>query len=1018
MTATAEAAEQKLIYYVPVHGNFSQVEHSAVFLHSKGAEGSRVFVYGGGFNTEHKKMRDFYENAPEWGGCGLRVADFSVSAVLAALREDESAGRRAVAVLTASTNYGFGRAQRVVFECARRLHPKALVDTFSVGHCMMGCESCGLSEHNVPLFFTRWKNAALPFSAAEIRDRYWGAGARVRVLVCPSVGDTSFLGRDDVLRCVEQLARELEPKGVVFAAKLHGFCHLDDAERPHALFTLSDADRRGAQFLHELLGARVADEKHYNVLPFLEAADVVLTDVNSSLPFEALMFPRLRIIAHEDAVTRGQDPTYVALLNTFESPADLRKLVLAAVDDAESSTVRPSGEEGVAFFRSKYGVVDGHEVERAAELRKWNELAVKAADAPASERTPEQDLEEFNRLFEESFPDPGPLEYLARGLVIPQDVADYMIFEGLHNQQLHARGIPQSLWKKLFKKITTETLDAGSVFSFARCEGKLVLVVSAEEGIDELEDIFLVDHAWSSTLQTSREQLETIEGLVDRVESLLQLEPAPQTESKKARIDRVWNSMWSANGTYTISGPEGQAVVWYINDEVGSRLMHSPEPNCRIVPFIYEKTGVAYSLLWPIERIDAGEVATRDFAEGVEDDLEREVKLLSYGDPTIETEPALPDALERRLIARQEVLAKAAAAIPPPPPEPHSEANVAPLLSKRPIVIRSDTPLLYDFLKRPEFKMLSAEEIDEETGLPEPDVLFLATTEWTDFDSLRGTERFVSQLPGERCVCFKNEIARTVQRVFGTASWMPDTFDLEVEMPEFVATFQQRAAAGLDNHWIAKPWNAGRGQGIVISDQLPVLLRQADAGPVAVSKYIERPATLGGRKFDLRFLVYARSKDGWERPEFSVYNTFWIRFANKEYALDDLWDYEKHMTVMNYRPGSSMTHMRHPEFIKAFEAEHHAEWSAIRKEIDRVMALLFQAATTPTTDGDHMITPSINGFAVYGIDVLLTHDLHPVIEECNFSPDCTRACNYDADFYNKTFGYFFLGETEHVTRIL
>lgn len=36
----------------------------------------------------------------------------------------------------------------------------------------------------------------------------------------------------------------------------------------------------------------------------------------------------------------------------------------------------------------------------------------------------------------------------------------------------------------------------------------------------------------------------------------------------------------------------------------------------------------------------------------------------------------------------------------------------------------------------------------------------------------------------------------------------------------------------------------------------------------------------------------------------------------------------------------------------------------------------------------------------------------------NFSPDCTRACDYDAEFYNKVFGYLYLGESEFVTKIL
>jgi hypothetical protein len=42
-------------------------------------------------------------------------------------------------------------------------------------------------------------------------------------------------------------------------------------------------------------------------------------------------------------------------------------------------------------------------------------------------------------------------------------------------------------------------------------------------------------------------------------------------------------------------------------------------------------------------------------------------------------------------------------------------------------------------------------------------------------------------------------------------------------------------------------------------------------------------------------------------------------------------------------------------------------------------------------------------FAVYGFDVMLTSDRKPKIIEVNFSPDCTRACQYDSEFVNNIF---------------
>ena len=127
-------------------------------------------------------------------------------------------------------------------------------------------------------------------------------------------------------------------------------------------------------------------------------------------------------------------------------------------------------------------------------------------------------------------------------------------------------------------------------------------------------------------------------------------------------------------------------------------------------------------------------------------------------------------------------------------------------------------------------------------------------------------------------------MAKTVGQVFGNPSWLPETFDLynPDELALFTATYHARAAAGLDNHWICKPWNYSRGKEIVISEDLPCILKLGDTPRVAC-KYIERPATLhiagepagAGHKFDLRFLVFARVSPNFS-VEINVYNTFWM----------------------------------------------------------------------------------------------------------------------------------------------
>jgi tubulin--tyrosine ligase-like protein 12 len=57
---------------------------------------------------------------------------------------------------------------------------------------------------------------------------------------------------------------------------------------------------------------------------------------------------------------------------------------------------------------------------------------------------------------------------------------------------------------------------------------------------------------------------------------------------------------------------------------------------------------------------------------------------------------------------------------------------------------------------------------------------------------------------------------------------------------------------------------------------------------------IERPILYEGRKFDLRYVLIIKSA---EPLVCYVYNFFWIRLANEQFALNDFENYEKHFTV-------------------------------------------------------------------------------------------------------------------------
>ena len=81
------------------------------------------------------------------------------------------------------------------------------------------------------------------------------------------------------------------------------------------------------------------------------------------------------------------------------------------------------------------------------------------------------------------------------------------------------------------------------------------------------------------------------------------------------------------------------------------------------------------------------------------------------------------------------------------------------------------------------------------------------------------------------------------------------------------------------------------------------------------------------------------------------------------------------------------------------------KWDRIQASINQAIKDIFAAAivkSQPEGLGIQANPPS-NGyipFSIYGVDVMLKGDFQPVIIEVNFSPDCTRACKYDPEFFN------------------
>lgn len=360
-----------------------------------------------------------------------------------------------------------------------------------------------------------------------------------------------------------------------------------------------------------------------------------------------------------------------------------------------------------------------------------------------------------------------------------------------------------------------------------------------------------------------------------------------------------------------------------------------------------------------------------------------------------------------------------------------NENAAEPLVDRsRPLKVYTTYSMVQQHLTDPSFELVDCEQ--------DADVLWLTThfKKYKEFSEL-APNKFINQFPFENVITIKDLLSIVCRRMadkycdketLSTApKWLPTTFNLKTELLQFISYYQSREAKEMDNHWIIKPWNLARGLDQHISNDLAKIVRLQPTGPKIAQKYIDRPVLfdrtdVGGKvKFDVRYVFLLKSV---EPLEAYAYTNFFLRFANKPFALNDFDEYQKHFTVMNYGEHLQLRHIPCAEFLGMWKEQYPKyDWTHIETDIYEMLKEVLIGATQIETPCG--IGKSSQSRALYAADIMLEWEscengddrIQPKLLEVNWIPDCKRACDYYPEFFNDIFKLLFLDvQNEDVLR--
>jgi len=232
--------------------------------------------------------------------------------------------------------------------------------------------------------------------------------------------------------------------------------------------------------------------------------------------------------------------------------------------------------------------------------------------------------------------------------------------------------------------------------------------------------------------------------------------------------------------------------------------------------------------------------------------------------------------------------------------------------------------------------------------------------------------------------------------------WVPTTFALPNDYALFVEEFRRDPSAT----WIAKPTGKAQGRGIFLVSRLQQLKKWSSSqkapfsqqvpfrDPYIISRYIDDPLLVGGKKFDMRLYVLVTSY----RPlRVFLHRSGFCRFCVEQYT-SDVAEFDNifvHLTNVAIQKQAEDYNDRHGGKWDVNDLMLFIEGTRGKAARDKLAADMESVIVHSLKSVQGVMVNDKHSFEMYGFDVLIDKNLRPWLLEVNASPSLSTTTDED-----------------------